>query len=288
LSPDENRAFFMILLNGEFVAEQEAVLPFNNRGTYYGDGVFETMRCFEGNVLLFEEHYFRLMSNMRILRMSIPEFFTPEYLEDKIKQLLQEQDLHHNHSRIRITVWRKTGGYYTPSDLSVNFSIAATSLETKFENVLIKEIDLFKDHFVYASMLSTLKSTNKNVNILAGIFAKENDYDDLLLLNQDKMVVEAISGNVFLRKGDEIKTPPISDGCLNGIMRGQVITTLKKMINYSITEETITPFELQRADEIFITNMIRGVQSVTKYRKKTYDQATANELNESLNEFFFD
>ncbi len=137
-------------------------------------------------------------------------------------------------------------------------------------------------------MLSTLKTTNKNVNILAGIFAQENGYDDLLLLNQDKMVVEAISGNVFIRKGEEIKTPPVSDGCLNGIMRGKVITSLKKMINYTIKEETITPFELQRADEIFITNMIRGVQSVSKYRKKTYVKDTAIELNQSLNEFFFD
>ncbi|WP_304015603.1 aminotransferase class IV [Nonlabens dokdonensis] len=278
----------MILLNGEFVAEQKAVLPYNNRGTFYGDGVFETLRCFEGKVLLFEDHYFRLMSSMRILRMSIPDFFTPEFFEENILDLLQKQNLDNDHSRIRISVWRKTGGYYTPSDLSVNFSIEVSPLHHRFENVDKKEIDLFKDHFVYASMLSTLKTTNKNVNILAGIFAQENGYDDLLLLNQDKMVVEAISGNVFIRKGEEIKTPPVSDGCLNGIMRGKVITSLKKMINYTIKEETITPFELQRADEIFITNMIRGVQSVSKYRKKTYVKDTAIELNQSLNEFFFD
>ncbi len=278
----------MIILNGEFVEKSKAVLPFDNRGTFYGDGVFETVRSYKSKVLLFEEHYFRLMSSMRILRMSIPDFFTPEYFEEIISKLLKQLELHHEHARLRITVWRKTGGYYTPNDLSVNFSIVASPLTTRFENVLKKEIDLFKDHFVYASMLSTLKSINKNVNILAGIFAKENSYDDLLLLNQDKMVVEAISGNVFLRKGDEIKTPPISDGCLNGIMRGHIVTSLKKMINYSIKEETITPFELQRADEIFITNMIKGVQSVTKYRKKTYSQETANELNLTLNEYFFD
>jgi branched-chain amino acid aminotransferase len=151
-----------------------------------------------------------------------------------------------------------------------------------------KEVDLFKDHFVYASLLSTLKTTNKAVNILAGIYASENDYDDLLLLNQDKMVVEAISGNVFLRKGDEIKTPPIDDGCLNGVMRTHIIKQFKKMLNYNFVEETITPFELQRADEIFVTNMIRGVQSVTKYRKKSYSDETANELIELLNDTFFD
>jgi branched-chain amino acid aminotransferase len=185
-------------------------------------------------------------------------------------------------------VWRKSGGLYTPQDLSVNYSISSSDLPSKFKNVAEKEIDLFKDHFVYGSMLSTLKSTNKAVNILAGIYASENEYDDLFLLNHDKMIVEAISGNVFLRNGDVIKTPPISDGCLNGIMRNHTIKQLKKMLNYEFAEETITPFELQRADEIFVTNMIKGVQSVTKYRKKRYATDTANELIEILNDTFFD
>jgi branched-chain amino acid aminotransferase len=278
----------MVIINQEFLEEQTAVIPYNNRGTFYGDGVFETLRCYNGKALLFEEHYFRLMSSMRILRMNIPEFFTPEFLEESIMELLQKQGLNKDHARVRITVWRKSGGLYTPKDLSVNYSISTTILPSKFKNVTKKEIDLFKDHFVYGSMLSTLKSTNKAVNILAGIYASENEYDDLFLLNQDKMVVEAISGNVFLRNGDVIKTPPISDGCLNGIMRAHIIKQFKKMLNYEFTEETITPFELQRADEIFVTNIINGVQSVTKYRKKSYVTDTASELIEMLNDTFFD
>jgi branched-chain amino acid aminotransferase len=278
----------MVIINQEFLEEQTAVIPYNNRGTFYGDGVFETLRCYKGKALLFEEHYFRLMSSMRILRMNIPDFFTPEFLEESIMGLLQKQGLNKDHARIRITVWRKSGGFYTPKDLSVNYSISSTILPSKFKNVTKKEIDLFKDHFVYGSMLSSLKSTNKAVNILAGIYAVENEYDDLFLLNQDKMVVEAISGNVFLRNGNVIKTPPISDGCLNGIMRAHVIKQFKKMLNYEFNEETITPFELQRADEIFVTNIINGVQSVTKYRKKSYETDTANELLQMLNDTFFD
>jgi branched-chain amino acid aminotransferase len=277
----------MVIINQEFLEEQTALIPYNNRGTFYGDGVFETLRCYNGKALLFEEHYFRLMSSMRILRMNIPEFFTPEFLEESILELLQKQGLNRDHARVRITVWRKSGGLYTPKDLSVNYSISSSILASKFNNVTKKEIDLFKDHFVYGSMLSTLKSTNKAVNILAGIYASENQYDDLFLLNQNKMVVEAISGNVFLRNGDVIKTPPISEGCLNGIMRGHIIKQLKKMLNYEFVEEAITPFELQRADEIFVTNMIHGAQSVTKYRKKSYETDTANELLEILNETFF-
>lgn len=278
----------MVIINQEFLEEQAALIPFDNRGNFYGDGVFETLRCYNGKALLFEEHYFRLMSSMRIMRMEIPKFFTPEFFEDSILNLLQKQELDKNHARVRITVWRKSGGFYTPEDLSVNYAISSSPLASQFTNIDKKEIDLFKDHFVYGSMLSTLKTTNKAVNILAGIYASENSYDDLLLLNQDKMVVEAISGNVFLRKDNVIKTPPLADGCLNGIMRNHIIKQLKKMLNYDFVEETLTPFELQRADEIFVTNMIRGVQSVSKYRKKKYSTDAANELIDIINDTFFD
>ena len=101
------------------------------------------------------------------------------------------------------------------------------------------------------------------------------------------MVAECISGNLFLRAGDTIQTPPITDGCLKGIMREQVMTQLKKMLNYKFVEESITPFQLQRADELFSTNVIQGIRSITKYRKKSYVTTTANELRRFFNEKLF-
>ncbi|MGB5981358.1 MAG: aminotransferase class IV [Nonlabens sp.] len=277
----------MIILNGSTVTKETALIPYNNRGTYYGDGVFETLRCFQGKPLLFEAHYFRLMSSMRILRMDIPDTFTPEYIEEQIKSLLDANDLLEGHARIRMTVWRNQGGFYTPADRGVQFVIEATLLEGGFSNVQNSEVELFKDHQICAGLLSNLKSTQKLVNILAGIYAEENDYQDMLLINQNKMVVESISGNLFLRSGNVIKTPPLADGCLNGIMREQVMAQLKMMLNYTVEEATITPFELQRADEMFTTNMIRGVQSIHKYRKKSFATACADELIEIFNDRLF-
>ena len=277
----------MILLNGNLIEKDKALVPFNNRGTYYGDGVFETMRCFNGKPLLFEAHYFRLMSSMRILRMDIPDFFTPEYIEEQIIEILKVNKSLEQHARIRMSVWRNHGGYYTPKDRGVQFSIETSSLNDEFVNTEKNEVELFKDHQIVAGMLGNLKTTQKMVNILAGIYAEENDYQDMLLINQNKMVVESIAGNVFLRSENKIKTPPLSDGCLNGIMREQVIAQLKMMLNYEIVEETITPFELQRADEIFTTNMIRGIQSIHQYRKKAFVTDTATELLELFNNRFF-
>ncbi|KQC33720.1 aminotransferase class IV [Nonlabens sp. YIK11] len=277
----------MILLNDQLVETEQAHIAFNNRGTYYGDGVFETIRCYKGIAIFYESHYFRLMSSMRILRMEIPDSFTPEFFEEQIKELHEANELNSDHTRIRITVWRNQGGLYTPTDSTVSYSMEASSLSHVFEFTGTNEVELFKDHLLPLGMLGTLKTTTKTVNILAGIYKTENDYDDMLLLNQNKMVVESISGNLFLRSDNIIKTPPIADGCLNGIMRGQVIAQLKRMLNYQVVEESITPFELQRADEMFSTNVIQGIKSISKYRKKEYETSAADELREFFNQKLF-
>jgi branched-chain amino acid aminotransferase len=121
------------------------------------------------------------------------------------------------------------------------------------------------------------------VNILAGIYAKENGFDNCFLINQNKSVLEMTNGNVFIIKGKVIKTPPLSDGCLNGIIRKQLIEILNKSEDFALKEETVSPFELQKADEIFFTNAIQGIQSITKYRKKTYANTVARNLVGKLN-----
>ena len=134
-------------------------------------------------------------------------------------------------------------------------------------------------------MLEQLKTNNKLINVLAGIYAKENDYDSCLLLNHNKQVVEGISGNLFLIQGYKIKTPPLSDGCLKGVMRGVLLEILAKHPDYIVTEESISPFELQKADELFLTNVITGIQPITQYRKKQFAQKISAELTKKLNEF---
>jgi branched-chain amino acid aminotransferase len=276
----------MINMNGTLVAPNDAHIHFQNRGLYYGDSVFETIRCFKGKPLFFEDHYFRLMSGMRVMRMEIPQSFTPEYLEEQILRILAGIEV--DHSRIRFTVWRDSGGYYTPESNEVSFMVTCGVLSSGFVDKPVLEVELFKDYYVQKNLLGTIKAANKHIHILAGIYAKENEYQDMLLINEDKNVTEAIAGNIFLREGETIKTPPLADGCLNGIMRGKVIEQLKKMANYKLTEVSISPFDLQRADELFITNVIHGVQSIKKYRKKQFASDTATELRELLAERLFD
>ncbi|RZS90697.1 aminotransferase class IV [Aquimarina brevivitae] len=275
----------MINLNGELCKDEQALIHLSNRGYAYGDAVFETIRVNQGKILFWEDHYFRLMASMRILRMQIPMEFTPEFLEEEICTLVDKNQLQDKAARIKITVSRHAEGFYTPLSNEVVYTIQASEITNGFYTIEESdyEVTLFKDHYVMADLLSTVKSNNKAVNVLAGIFAKENGFQNALLLNSNKMVIEAINGNLFLVKDNVIKTPPLADGCLRGILRTQLLRILEKLDDYEVKEESISPFELQKADELFITNVITGIQPISKYKKKAYRTIVAKRLLGTLN-----
>ena len=274
----------MININGTILEDSEAYLSVDNRGFAYGDAVFETIKV-NSKPLFWEAHYFRLMASMRILRMEIPMHFTPEFLESQIMDLVDTQSEKAKSYRVKLTVFRATGGYYTPTSNAVKFTIALAPLDSDIYNSHTDscEIELFKDYFIAPNLLSTLKTNNKAINVVGSIFAKENNYDNCLLLNTNKNIIEALNGNVFLVKDNVIKTPPLADGCLKGIIRDQLIDMISKSDNYDLIETSISPFELQKADEIFITNVIQGIKPVTKFRKKSYTKEVAKKFQNKLN-----
>ena len=275
----------MINLNGVLVEDSNATISVNNRGLAFGDSVFETIRIINGKIIFWEDHYFRLMASMRIMRMEIPANFSPEYLENEIIELVSENNLIDSPARVRFTVYRKQGGLYRPQSLEIEYAIEVSKLSDPFYlfNTHFYEVELFKDHYINSGLLSTIKTNNKAVNVLGSIYAKENAYNNCLLLNENKSIVEALNGNIFLVKGDKIKTPPLTDGALNGIVRKQLLSIIKTIPDIEIEEASISPFELQKADELFITNVIVGVQPITKYRKKEFNTEVSKNLLTKLN-----
>lgn len=274
-----------ILVNGalgSFGHSEELVC---NRGLLYGDSLFETMRYSGGKIYFWEDHYFRLMSSMRILRMEIPMNFTPELLEDQIQSVVDANGLSSNAARIRLTVWRKPGGRYTPVTNEIGYMIVVQELEEPFYTFTksCTEVELFKDYYVSPGLLSTVKSNNRLVNVLGSIYARENGYDNCLLLNEKKQVIEALNGNIFLVSGYKIKTPPITEGCLNGVMRKKVIEIIGQMPDYILDVSPVSPFELQKKDELFITNVVSGIIPVRRYRKTEYSDTVARELLAKVN-----
>ncbi len=274
----------MINFNGT-ILENQNLIGIENRGYAYGDALFETIKTSFGKLLFWEDHYFRLMASMRILRMEIPMTFTMEYLETQITKTLEANTLLKSSARVKLFVHRNTGGLYTPTDNDVTFIISVKPIEGNFYTLSedFYEIDLFKDYYMAPGLLSTLKTNNKALQVVGSIYAKENKLNNCLVLNTNKQVVEALNGNIFLVKGNTIKTPPIADGCLKGVMRKQIIDIVKNIPEYQLVEASISPFELQKADEIFLTNVIVGIQPVSKYRKKLYTSTLTKLVLEKLN-----
>ena len=260
----------------------------SNRSFLYGDGIFETIKVVDRKILFLEDHYFRLMASMRIVRMKIPKNFTMEFFESQILLLTDKLSISES-ARVRITVFRNDGGFYLPEENTVSYIIEASALTSKEYKITTSnyEVDLFKDSFISKQLLSTLKTTSKILNVTASIFAQENDLNSCILLNEDKNVVETISGNIFMLMDNKLITPSISEGCLNGIMRKQVLKLINQFPEMQIEESSISPFDLQKADELFITNVIIGIQPITKYRKKEYGGNLSQQLLDKINQTIF-
>ena len=277
----------MVNHNG-ILQQTDHCLSADNRGLLFGDAVFETLKIIDSKILFWEDHYFRLMASMRILRMEIPMSFTMEQLESEIIATALANNCE-SQGRVRITIYRNAGGFYKPMTNDISYFIQAqkTANRQYSTDFATYEVDLYKDFCVARTLLSTLKTNNKALYVTASIYAAENDLQNCLIINDLKNVVEATNGNLFMILGNKIITPPLSEGCLNGIMRKQVIKIIAKMPDYELVEEPISPFDLQKADELFLTNAIFGIQPISKYRKKDFvnsvSKIVVNALNESLN-----
>lgn len=265
-------------LNSKLLQNNTKVFNNLNRAFKYGDALFETIKVINLKIVFLEDHYFRLMASMRMLRMEIPLNFSLEFFEEEIIKTVSDSNF--QNARVRITIYRKDGGLYLPKENSINYLIEVNELNTTpMSNY---EIDIFKDYFISSGLLSTIKTTNKLTNVLASIYASENKLNNCILINEKKNVVEAINGNIFIVSNNTIKTPPISDGCVKGIIRKKIIEIVNNSEKYNLEEVQISPFDLLKADEIFITNSIVEIQSVTKYKKNNLSTEVATEIAKEL------
>lgn len=274
----------VVNFNGDILDPSDVSIPIENRAFKYGDAVFETVKFSNGNFNFWEDHYFRLMTGMRIIRMDIPMTFSPEYLEDQMRETIAANHTEYNANRVRLTVFRNDGGHYAPQTNAVSFIITTEKIPHQ-DYVLNQQglvLDLYKDNYKPTGLLAGIKSANALLYVMAAVHKQENGFDECLLINSNKEVAEAISANVFLVKDDYVQTPPVETGCLKGVMRKNIIKILKEN-GYQVKEESFSPFELQRANEVFLTNAVHGVQWVERYRKKQFAKNQTTTIIELLN-----
>lgn len=271
--------------NGTLLEADSTWLTISNRAFKFGDGIFDLCKYSYEKILFWEEHYLRLMAGMRVLRMNIPMSFSMEFLEEEVLTLLKANGLEKSAAKVRISIFRKEGGTYTPDTNEIDYLIESEALRNPFYvlDTSAYEVELFKDFYVQPDLLATILHMNRAVNVLGSIFGQENEYQNCILLNSQKNIAGALDANLFVVQNKTLKTPPLTDGAVNGITRKVLLKALKKVSDYEVVETSISPFELQKADELFLTNSLIGIQPISKYRKKTYGADTAQSLIGKLN-----
>ena len=271
------------IYNGHLVSLYEPTISFANRAFRYGDSLFETIRFSKGKVMFLADHIQRIKLSMTVLRMNVPGEFNTINIQSLILHLIEQNDIESD-ARIRLTVFRNDGGYYTPDTNDISFLIEAEVLETK--GYIINQKGLWVD--VYAeikkpiSKIANLKTGSSLIYVMAGLTKKSLKLDDCLLINDNGHIIESISSNIFVVKNGSLYTSPLSDGCIHGVMRKQIlaIASAKKILTF---EQSLTLNTLMTGDEVFLTNAIKGIQWVGQLKNIFYTNRQAVFLNEQLN-----
>jgi branched-subunit amino acid aminotransferase/4-amino-4-deoxychorismate lyase len=275
-----------ICLNGQFISGEKQKFFSENRAFLYGDSVFETMFVCKGKIHFFNEHLYRLLRAMNVLNYTVPSVFTvfKDRLEEEIFSLIAKNKIYKS-AAVRLTVFRNPGGLYTPETNEVSYVIYVREIKNdRYElNASGLFTDLYEEIKKPINILAPFKTGNSLIYTLGGIYKTEQNLDDCLISNEKGHIIEALSSNMFLVKNDRIITPPVADGCVDGIMRKQIIH-LCKQHDIECLEHSVTPEMMNLADELFLTNSINGIRWVVAYKEKRYFKKYSNFFLHKLNE----
>lgn len=296
----------LIFYNDTLVAATTPLLEAGNRLSQYGDGLFETMRVCNGRLVLADYHFDRLFGGMQALMLSTPPYFTRGYLQDAILQLCT-QNGHLTGGRVRLTVFRNQGAAGNPQDQHANQNRQASNLPGAgrqhstpagsdqpaviIESWPVDNTYIFRnDPFIMdvypgarksADALAAFKTAAYLPYALAAVFARRQHLHDCLVLNSSGNVCDASIANIFLVKDRALYTPPISEGCINGVMRRHLISNIDET-TLAVIEAPLNVEMLLSADEVFLTNVIRGIQPVTAFREASYTTQFSRKLFDKL------
>jgi aminodeoxychorismate lyase len=273
-----------INLNGKIFQDSQNVINHNNRAFRYGDGIFESIRVANGNILNAELHYTRILNSLKTLKIDVLKSFNLDFLKEQILNLCDKNEIT-NAARVRLSIFRSSGGLYKPESSMMSFLIECAPLEKSHFciNEVGLSIGLYNEIVKTFSILSGLKSCNSQIYVLASIYAYENNFDDCLIINDKNNIIETTSSSLFLVKNNKLFTPSLEDGCVDGVMR-KVIIDLATKLEYTVDTRSLSYKDIMEADEVFLTNAIVGIKWVFMFNGQKYDSKTSTFLLKKLNE----
>ena len=267
--------------NGKVYSDEEKIIGPTNRGLRYGDGVFETLKFKNGNIVLAEQHFKRLWDGMEALQFIIPIHFNVEKLTAELLALVKKNKL--KEARVRVTIIRSDSGIYDPKNDTPNYIIEAIKLpeDNGLLNINGLQICIYEDAVKAIDRFSNLKTNNYLPYFMGAKFAKEQQCNDALILNSNGNICDSTIANIFFIKNNIIYTPALKEGCVAGVMRSWLICTLE-LLNYQVIETAITKTLLHDADEVFLSNSIYNIRWLSALGNTNYTNIEIQKINELL------
>lgn len=269
-------------INGNPVQGEVACFPPISRCYRYGDGFFESMKLSNGLLLHSVLHWERIVKTALLLKIDLPGKLNREVLISRIQETAKSENI--ANARVRCTIFRETEGFYIPDKQECTVVIELQPLNTSeyHYNETGLSLGAFKELTKNSNFISTLKTTSALIYVLAGLYSSENQYDDCVIFNDLDRVAETVNSNIFTVSGEFILTPPLSEYCIDGVMR-KVVMNLATAYGYSVIEQPLSEISLTSADEIFLTNAANGIRWVGQYKGKSYHNTVSRILAEKLN-----
>lgn len=269
-----------IILNGKIVSSQQPHFISTNRALRYGDGLFEGMRVMNGEFLFYEDHIERLLNGMNSLGFAAPENFFSAYLFKIITDLLIANKISGD-AIIRLQFYRADAGLYEPmtdeADLFIEIVDAAPGGFKWNENgISIGVYDEWKKDFNPAM---NFKTCNSQVYVMASRWKRDHKLDDALILNSKGNIADATSSNVFIWVENKLVTPVLTEACIGGVVRKNLIAAARKN-NIEVEERAVSINEIHIADEIFLTNISKGIRWVKSLGEKKFRNSNTKKLTE--------
>lgn len=267
--------------NGQLFREGKAVISPDNRSFRYGDGLFETMRVRNGTIVLKGFHFERLQKGMGLLRFDIPDFFTIGQMEADIMALCKKNRIEEE-AIVRMVVFRSDGGLYDLDNMRPNYIIQSMKLPQTKSSSDGLIADVYPDATKACNIFSEVKSNNFLPYVMGVLYAKQHGLADALILNQYGRIAESTIANIFWVEAGVIYTPPLSEGCVAGVARRFLLEQLPQQ-GYEVKERPLEIDQLLNADEAFLTNVIRGIRPILKFRHREFSGTVTAALQQFWN-----
>lgn len=264
-------------MNGRYVPEGDPVILSDNRAFRYGDGLFETIRVHKGQLPLGAMHFERLFSGLELLQIPLPVLVNRERFEKEILRLCRHNGCS-SAARVRLTVFRGHGGLYDGNP-EAGYLIEAGPLEPVSPewNANGLQIGIYPDARKSQDGFSHLKSASALPYVMAALYARQHQLNDCLILNNKGDIADSTIANLFLVRDGGLFTPALTEGCVAGVMRRHLLESCRQS-GLEVMETRVSPDMLWEADEVFLSNAIKGIRWVKEAGGKSYGNRLAAEI----------